>query len=136
VIDSFLDNNGQVTYTMAAECASRSWVSMLYSLLVSMGIYAAHGVEYHIVLLDGTHKVVLSQDMTDDRLIQSKYFRERKDVWFNDVYKKEWCVLLGHEVISMTREEVGLLQQELAKYKGIVDNHGWYNVNAMSSTYG
>ena len=100
-----------------------------------MGIYAAHGVEYHIVLHDGTHDVVLSQHETDDRLLQSDYFKEREETWFDDMYKRTWCLPISHDVIAMTPAETEMLQEKLAKFEGMVADHRWYDVNDMSDTY-
>jgi hypothetical protein len=48
-----------------------------------MGMYANHGVEYHVVLRDGKTIVIASTKNTDDRLQQSHFFKVREAEWLS-----------------------------------------------------
>lgn len=99
-----------------------------------MGLYAAHGVEYHLILSNKRRVVLLSQRDTDDRLVQSEYFKQRREGWFDDVYRRCWCTRIEGDVLTLTPEEREKLQLEIGKYGDRIESHGFFDVNTMTGS--
>lgn len=98
-----------------------------------MGVYAEHGLEYHLVLRDtGKHVVVIKQSETNERLVESKLFNA--DDWFSDIYKRCWCVPVSTDMIELSREEGVLLDAAFKEHTGNIASHGWYDVNTTTTT--
>jgi hypothetical protein len=130
-----------------------------------MGIYPNHGIEYmfefklgdspaadietiieyifntyHYKLIYIHHDIVfllriLSQHQTDDRLIKSKYYLDRKDTWFS--YEGS-----GYEYIKKINNDPDIKLSDTEKniIEYISNNckssyHGWYEVNTITTSY-
>ena len=102
-----------------------------------MGIYGARGIELHLLLKTGQRIVLLDQTATDKRLLDSRYFAEREQSWFENLYGKSSfdTKIDDANVIEMTDDEKASLEVKLQKYGDNVDSYGWYDVVSYSNTY-
>ena len=106
-----------------------------------MGIYPDHGVEYIVFLKSETLQVekliIASTKDTDDRLVQSEYYKKRKDEWFttfHGLYDK--CEPINDYIdIELTETEKELLNKVINRNPGEIQKHGWYDVWHFYSTY-
>jgi hypothetical protein len=81
---------------------------------------------------------IICQDTTDDRLIKTQYYKDNKPTWFHNArvsYTK-----LPPELITDFEETDK--EKELIEYinnldilKSSIVDHGWYDVNHVSTTY-
>jgi hypothetical protein len=101
-----------------------------------MGVYADHGVEYHVTR-KGSHAHIAIAPMarTDDRLLESKYYKARKGTWFDGVYRGSFTRKIEDADfdVQLTEAEQAWLDELLSA--GDVVEHGWYEVNVLSSTH-
>lgn len=99
-----------------------------------MGIYIEHGVEYRVVLKDGSFIKIATTRDTDERLTQSQYFNDNKKTWFNN--HTSFAKLLAHTAdLELYNNEHTNLQKEIEQHGDDVDHHGWYEVNYTSTTH-
>jgi hypothetical protein len=102
-----------------------------------MGFFFNHGIEYIIVLQDGTEYILVSTDDSDDRLVASQYYEKRKDMWFDrDTILNEFKKKVDAEDfdIPLTSRETELLSTFIRENQN-VKNHGWYEVNYGTWTH-
>lgn len=105
----------------------------MYSVEWKMGMYPDHGIEYHIILKDGQHIVVLCSREVDDRLIASEYYKKRRESWFEDMWSR--CDPITEDVdIQMSDQEKNKLEKLLNEYGSGVSSHGWYDVMTICSS--
>ena len=96
-----------------------------------MGLYPNRGLEYHVVL-PGRRAVVAGTAETDALLLESEYYRLRKDTWF-DGYN-EFCVPVEppEPDIELTAGQQTRLRKALERLD--VVSHGWYDVYRIYSS--
>ena len=85
-----------------------------------MGVYGARGLELHLMLKTGQRIIVLDMQATDDRLLNSQCFAERKQTWFENLYAagSESCTPIDDfDVITLTDSEKQALQAEVRQYE-------------------
>lgn len=129
-----------------------------------MGIYPNHGIEYWVEvdrsfnnseLQQIIEKVrnytgsnmyvtpinsinVLPMARTDDRLIKSKFFKDKEDDWFNRMtLVKQWREAIADQSlidIELTHEEMCILQQIREQLKYHIIFEGWFDVNTIGYT--
>lgn len=104
-----------------------------------MGIYANHGVEYIVKCKDGGRVVIAPMTDTDARLLASRFFSSRKDYWLSvqTMYSGafERNIHDGDFDIYLTPTEKNFLDDILLRYEGEVAEHGWYDINMISSSH-
>ncbi len=105
-----------------------------------MGIYFDHGVEYHVRTRKtdtrpAANLTLVTTAQSDGRLEASRYYAARKDAWF--VVKNPRCdrITADDFDVELSSREERTLQQFLDKYGDAVEDHGWYDVVTMSTTY-
>jgi hypothetical protein len=104
-----------------------------------MGVYADHGVEYHVVCRDGRRIVVASTRDTNVRLTQSAYYNARKDTWLSvdTMYGKGSYmnkIIDPYFDVDLTYQELLSLDMIIQQHHDIVLEHGWYEVNTVTSS--
>jgi hypothetical protein len=104
-----------------------------------MGIYPDHGIEYHVVLKNNKRFIIASTKATDDRLVKSKFFKDRESEWF--AINHSMCVKMEDKDVDeldveLTEKEKEKLQSCLEKAGEDLDRHGWYDVCSIYDTYG
>ena len=99
-----------------------------------MGIYYDHGVQYMVVSKTRKYVIVSLKD-ADQRLLQTEYYKTRKDSWFNE--HGAFCKQIpgGAIDISLTDVEKERLESVL-KTADDVESYGWYDVQTIYDTYG
>ena len=106
-----------------------------------MGMYANHGVEYHVNYKSGKVKIIAPIHATDERLIGSMFFEKQKDEWLSgDVMygRGSFMVRITDPEfdIELTDGERTALSKVLGEDTGDeVVEHGWYDVNYIHTTY-
>lgn len=130
-----------------------------------MGIYPNRGVEYWVEVdknFDNTElkKIVekikfdtnlsiyvtpinsicvLSTSRTDDRLVESKYFQERKDDWFNErTLSMEWREAIDQQPIidiELNQKEKNILQTIREQLGEHITYEGWFDVNTIGYSF-
>lgn len=130
-----------------------------------MGIYPNHAVEYWIEIerkFDNTELYrfierlrsdtmfdihatpsnnicVLSAARTDDRLVKSNYFIERKDDWFNDrTLVEEWREAIDEQSlvdIELKRNELKIIEKIKERLGEHIIYKGWFDVNTIGYLY-
>lgn len=103
-----------------------------------MGLYANHGVEYHVVYI-GKIDVIAAMKDTDARLLASKYYQKHKSTWLvhETMYMKGSFVIAIDDPdfdVGLTEEEKTVLERALTEKEGLVECHGWYEVNTITSS--
>jgi hypothetical protein len=99
-----------------------------------MGIYPNHGLEYHLVLKNDKHIVVLCSQETDDRLVASEYYKSRKESWFQDLSTR--CIPIEETVdIEFIKAEKAKLNMLVNTYGDQIAGHGWYDVMTISCSH-
>ena len=103
-----------------------------------MGMYADHGVEYWVVLKNGERIRIASTKDTDERLLQSRFYADRKDTWLSgDTLYGRGCfmdrITCDIDMVLTDQEKIKLDSLLQAHPHEIVD-HGWFDVNSISST--
>ena len=126
----------------------------IFCLILSMGIYNNRGLEYRIQLfghipigsLAGTACLpkfdektntltFLTREQTDDRLILSNYYLKQKDTYLSK-FDAEALPLSKSELdIDLTAEERTHLEIILKLLSSVIQDHGWYDVTTVSTTY-
>lgn len=103
-----------------------------------MGVYPNRGLQYR-VFYKNSFITVLETNDTDKRLIMTPYYKERQESWFDDAYRGEWArKIVGEDLEKVT---VLLNESEQNLIKSVLDSHpdhyehGWYDVNTMSTTH-
>lgn len=109
-----------------------------------------HGVEYHVefdpnsinyfdiaieymslyktvVVWNSGVIVIASTRKTDDRLIKSNYYKNRKDTWFDDLHEHD-KTLIENIDMSLDDQEKEYLDFVLSKFGTSVKRHGWFDV--------
>lgn len=129
-----------------------------------MGIYPNHGVEYWIeidksvdngVLKNFIEKLrsdtnlnmyvtkmnnicVLSTPRTDDRLVKSQYFLDRKSDWFHHrTCLEEWRELIEDQSlidIEITQSEMNVIKKIKEQFNEHISFEGWFDVNTIGYT--
>jgi hypothetical protein len=130
-----------------------------------MGIYPNHGVEYWVEVdknFDNTElksiveKIkfdtnlsiyvtpinsirVLSTSRTDDRLVESNYYKERKDDWFNQrTSSMEWREAIDEQPIidiELNQTEKTVLQIIREQLGEHITYEGWFDVNTIGYSF-
>jgi hypothetical protein len=104
-----------------------------------MGIFANHYIEYIIILKNGEQITILTEKDTDERLVDTNYYKKQHEKWFEKSYTKNWCELIPNNEIDdfvLTEQEKDLIKTTLKKNEGNVRIHGWFDVNSIGSSYG
>ena len=96
-----------------------------------MGIYRAYGVEYGALYTDGTYHVLIPLKDFDDRLVQSQYYLNRKDVYI--CKPNEWRERVHEIDIDLVEAERQLVNRFVAGSN--VLEHGFYDVCYVDNTY-
>ena len=102
-----------------------------------MGIYYNHGVVYEVVLLDGKRITLIDTCRSDGRLVDTSFFKRRESTWFTD--RTPFLKKLSKEdsaELLLTEEEYDRLQAALAVHGENVAEHGWYETNSFTDSYG
>ena len=73
-----------------------------------------------VIVIAGTHA-------TDDRLLVSKYYKDRKDSWFNVIPGKS-SIDKGIIDMTLSDSEKEYLKYILDEFGEAVISHGWYDV--------
>jgi hypothetical protein len=130
-----------------------------------MGIYPNHGIEYWIeidkVVDNNTLKnfienlksetnlnmyvtkinniCVLSTARTDDRLVKSKYYEDRKSDWFHHrTCLEEWRELIEEQSlidIEITKSEMNVINKIKEQFNEHISFEGWFDVNTIGYSY-
>jgi hypothetical protein len=85
--------------------------------------------------------VIIDQKHTDDRLINTEYFKERKNEWFavtkHGIVEK--ISMEDDRIIAFARDSdrelVNFVMDFLNLHHIDVLDHGWFDVNRVSTTY-
>jgi hypothetical protein len=100
-----------------------------------MGIYPNHGLIYRVIFADDSFETIVSQNDCNDRLVQSKYYQERKADWFG---KHTWTRFVKQadgpvDIVLTIFEKINLDRcfEDLTKD---VKWHGWCEENTLAST--
>ena len=105
-----------------------------------MGIYANRGLEYRVYVGNGEKFIrVLSRNDTDERLLDTPYFKERKETLLDDAYCHQWARKIdvddiGKVTLNLTDRESELIKSVLNFHPEHTD-HGWFDVNTIWNTY-
>lgn len=112
-----------------------------------MGVFQERGFEYRIYLKglskfknyniirkkDDSYIVVLGQQQTDERLLKSDYYLNRKDCWFNC---KTFAEKVPGNVIVLTDDEQTLIRNILAEInEDNLKDYGLYDVGSLATSY-
>ena len=130
-----------------------------------MGIYPNHGVEYwieidknvsndtlrntvetikfetnlNIYVTKMNNICVLSTARTDDRLVKSKYFLDRKDDWFHHrTCLEEWREQIEEQSsvdIEITEIEMKVINKIKEKFNNQISFEGWFDVNTIGYSF-
>lgn len=130
-----------------------------------MGVYPNHGVEYwievdktvdKIILKNAIDKIkfdtnmniyvtpannicVLSTARTDDRLVKSKYFNDRKSDWFHHrTCLEEWRESIEEQSlvdINISKSEMNVINKIREQFKEHITFEGWFDVNTIGYSY-
>lgn len=130
-----------------------------------MGIYPNHGLEYWIKINENvdynklnavierlkietnmdlyiTKKnsiCILSTSRTDDRLVKSKYFQDRKEDWFHHrTCKEEWCEQIKDQSlvdIEIEESELNVIDKIKNEFCEHIIFAGWFDVNTIGYSY-
>jgi hypothetical protein len=98
-----------------------------------MGIYTKYGLEYRMVLKDGSQEVVVHMEALDSRLLASKYYQRRKSYYDQNGSKCSWCERALGVDIELSEEELEKLYQRLSRDD--VVEHDWFDVCYLETTY-
>jgi hypothetical protein len=103
-----------------------------------MGIYFDHGVVYNVVLESGKTITVVSTKQADERLLRSDFYQKQKEKWFDcyTSYPPRKLPQIDAAEFALSKDETSKLQSVLSVHEGYVREHGWFEVNLMSDTYG
>lgn len=130
-----------------------------------MGIYPNHGLEYWIEI-DNSYDnetlktfverlksetnlnmyltklnniCVLSTARTDDRLVKSKYFNDRKSDWFHHrTCLEEWREFIEEQSlvdIQITESEMKIVNKIREQFNKHITSEGWFDVNTIGYSY-
>lgn len=73
--------------------------------------------------------VIADKPATDNRLIQSKYYNDRKDTWWVHVHGPSCEAIKDEDIdISLNDKEKEYLEFVLKEFGPAVQTHGWYDV--------
>lgn len=130
-----------------------------------MGIYPNHGVEYWVeidknfdntelkrivqeIKLDTKFNIyvtpfnsicVLSTSRTDNRLVESNYYKERKHDWFNQrTLSMEWRESVTEQSsidIELNEDEKNILHQIREQLNKHITYEGWFDVNTIGYSF-
>jgi uncharacterized membrane protein len=130
-----------------------------------MGIYPNHGVEYWVeidknfdnnelkaivekIKIDAKFNIyvtpinsicVLSTSRTDDRLVKSNYYKERKHDWFNQrTLSMEWRESVTEQSsidIELNEDEKNILHQIREQLGEHITYEGWFDVNTIGYSF-
>ena len=82
---------------------------------------------------------VLSTSRTDDRLVNSSYFKERKDEWFNnETCLREWRERIDNKFlvdIEITQGELNIINRIKKDVGDYITYEGWFDVNTIGYSY-
>jgi hypothetical protein len=95
---------------------------------------------YHVIFNDGRRIVVAPQKMTDDRLVQSKFFQTRKNTWLScDVMYGQGSytnkIKDDDFDVQLTLAESAMLKEIIETNSDNIQDHGWYDVNVIECSY-
>jgi hypothetical protein len=97
-----------------------------------MGLFFRYGIEYHVVLRNGTIIKLVEMKNADARLLQSKYYQSRKQKYENEI--KEWSEEAINCDCELTTAELGILKKILNVHGSDVIKHGWVDIKEIIST--
>lgn len=130
-----------------------------------MGIYPNHGVEYWIEVdknfdnnvlkryienlkndmnfnmyaTPSNNICVLSTSRTDNRLVESNYYKERKTDWFNHrTFCEHWREFIDDQTlldIKMTEIEINVINKIKEQLNEHITGEGWFDVNTIGYSY-
>lgn len=115
-------------------------------------ITICHGIEYYIFLNESIdmfdivpdimkkHKYIINyhehinalciirQKQSDDRLLESEYYKSNKDKWFSSSTYK--CVKIEDEIVKLTTIEKDIIHDVLNHdiIKNNIKEYGWYDI--------
>ncbi len=103
-----------------------------------MGIFYDYSIEYLIKLKNGEYIKVVSSQESEDRLVNSNYYKKNQDSIFNA--KKLYNLLLAPKLIHIHDFDIFLTDKEKNKLGELLKlheyiEHGWYEVSSMTTTY-
>jgi hypothetical protein len=100
-----------------------------------MGLYPDHGVEYIVFFKNNTKKIIIANTKaTDDRLIKSEYYNQRKNEWFMGNYNNKYEPINDNIDIELSESEKELLNKIINEND--IEKHGWYESWYIYDTYG
>jgi len=130
-----------------------------------MGIYPNHSLEYWIEL-DSTFDnmtlktfiealksetdlniyvtkknniCVLSAARIDKRLVESKYYNDRKQDWFSlRTFNENWREPIKDQSlvdIEITNSELNVIARIKEQFNGLITYEGWFDVNTIGYSY-
>ena len=127
-----------------------------------MGIYNAHTLQYILLISDGValseaikylkdnninlkirrnektnerYIILTVLNNNDVRFTNSKYYKDNYHKWSND-YDSYTTQIKENINIELNKEEKTVLNTILLSIPEIIDYHGWYDENSVSTTYG
>lgn len=130
-----------------------------------MGVYPNHGLEYWIEIdnsvdIDALNTFierlksetnlnmyvtkmnnicVLPTARTDDRLVKSKYFNDRKNDWFHHrTCREEWRELIKDQSlvdIQITGSEMNVINKIREHFNEHITFEGWFDVNTIGYSF-
>lgn len=74
--------------------------------------------------------IIANTKNTDKRLMESSYYKERCETWFEDNDFRQTPINIVD--IELTSDEKDYLEFILTNFKDAVIRHGWYDVNYYS----
>lgn len=130
-----------------------------------MGIYPNHGLEYWLefdtkldnktltdfvdklvsefnftlLVTPENHVQILSITKTDERLLKSHYYQERKDNWFHDrTFRACWWEKIEDQNnidLQLTNGEKIIVKKLQNEFQQHLLFQGWYDVNKIQCSY-
>jgi len=111
-----------------------------YNTNQKMGLYPEYGVEYAMIMNDGSIGVIYPVRNFDERLLKSNYYIEREKF-----YHKNHCKVWREKIdnnnnnnnnldIEVTRDEKKHIDDILEKNKDKIKEHGFYDAGYVEST--
>ena len=100
-----------------------------------MGIYFDHGIEYRIKFTNNSYHIIANTKATDDRLVQSQYYKDRKSEWFQVNSSQRQFISNELPDMHLSEEEKQKTDTIFQDRKDDIIEYGWYDVIYMSDTY-
>lgn len=99
-----------------------------------MGLYSVYGIEYAVQLENNKIIVIVPIKQADTRLLESEYYKTRKDYYKNNNYKS-WRTEIESDEFKLTDSEKSLLDIIIKNNTNQVKHHGWYDVCYIDYLY-